>query len=257
MRFSNGMEAYLRGDAFSQSRSVRLLRTDSPVDAEVWDRTLLLEGMLRGKRVIHVGCVDHSEGVIRRKWERGQWLHARIDAVAQRCLGVDIDAAGVDFVREELGYEDVYCIDMLRDEAPEIHGECWDVLLLGEVIEHVDNPVAFLLGLQKRYAHCVDQLVITVPNAFRFKNLRLAWRNVERINTDHRYWFTPYTIAKVLYRAGYETREFYLVNLQSRISRKHIKPRVWLKSFCNRYFPLTRDTIVTLCEMPKPGDVCD
>ncbi|EAR22062.1 methyltransferase domain-containing protein [Nitrococcus mobilis] len=253
MRFTDDVEAYLRGDAFCDSRKIRLLHTNSTFDVKLWDRTRLLEEMLRGKRVIHVGCVDHSEEQIRRKWQQGHWLHARIDAVAQRCLGVDIDVAGVEFVRREMGYQDVYCMDLLHDEAREIRGAHWDVLLLGEIVEHVDDPVAFLSGLRERYAHCVDQLLITVPNAFRFRNLRLVWNGVERINTDHRYWFTPYTVAKVLHRAGYVMREFHLVNLNPRSLKKRRKPRAWMKSFCNHRFPLSRDTIVALCWMAKSG----
>ncbi|MDN5851010.1 MAG: class I SAM-dependent methyltransferase [Nitrococcus sp.] len=255
MRFGDDVDAYLRGDAISDRQKFRLVRSDSPFDATVWDRIRLLEAMLRGKRVIHVGCVDHSAKQIRRKWQQGGWLHARIDAVAQRCLGVDIDAVGVDFIRREMGYKDVYCMDLLRDEAQEIHSAHWDVLLLGEVVEHLDDPVAFLSGLRERYAHCVDQLLITVPNAFRFGNLRLVWSNAERINTDHRYWFTPYTIAKVLHRAGYTMREFYLVTFIPLSSKKRLKPRVWLESLCNRRFPLSRDTIVIRCAIPKPSAV--
>jgi hypothetical protein len=35
-------------------------------------------------------------------------------------------------------------------------------------------------------------------------NIRGAWKNTEVINTDHRFFFTPYTIAKIAVDAGYE-----------------------------------------------------
>ena len=44
--------------------------------------------------------------------------------------------------------------------------------------------------------------VITVPNALCFTRKAVFMNGFERINTDHRYWFTPYTIAKVMYEAG-------------------------------------------------------
>jgi len=45
----------------------------------------------------------------------------------------------------------------------------------------------------------VERIIITVPSALRFRNLNGM---KECINTDHRYWFTPFTIAKVCIEAG-------------------------------------------------------
>ena len=38
---------------------------------------------------------------------------------------------------------------------------------------------------------------------------------LEIINSDHRFWFTPYTIAKVLVSAGYNPEKISYANLQS------------------------------------------
>jgi hypothetical protein len=38
---------------------------------------------------------------------------------------------------------------------------------------------------------------------------------VEIINSDHRFWFTPYTISKVLVSAGYNPEKITYTNLQS------------------------------------------
>jgi hypothetical protein len=38
---------------------------------------------------------------------------------------------------------------------------------------------------------------------------------LEIINSDHRFWFTPYTIAKVLVSAGYNPEKITYANLQS------------------------------------------
>ena len=38
---------------------------------------------------------------------------------------------------------------------------------------------------------------------------------LEVINSDHRYWFTPYTISKILVSAGYNPEKIIYANLQS------------------------------------------
>lgn len=40
-----------------------------------------------------------------------------------------------------------------------------------------------------------------------------AYRNgIELINTDHKYWFTPFTIGKVLLQAGIKPIELFFAN---------------------------------------------
>jgi hypothetical protein len=46
------------------------------------------------------------------------------------------------------------------------------------------------------------EFVVTVPNALSLRNAVQALGGVERINTDHRAWFSPFTLLKVLADAG-------------------------------------------------------
>ena len=161
-----------------------------------------LEEICAGKRIVHAGCVDHSEAQIRKKLKKHKWLHARLCARAERCHGVDKDAAGIQFIRDQLGYTDVDCVDLIHGESDIIRAGRWDFLVLAEVLEHMDNPVDFLASIKSKYAGQVSSLIITVPNAFARENFLLAKQGVEAINTDHRYWFTPYTLVKVVFQAG-------------------------------------------------------
>lgn len=157
---------------------------------------------IKGNRVVHVGFADHNPDVIREKLEEGKWLHKAMVDVSKRCIGVDINEEATRFVREELNLEDVVSADLLNDEIPCVFEEKWDYLVLGEMLEHVDNPVAFLSRIHDRFADVAEKIIITVPNAFYYKNFKLAWSSFENINTDHRYWFTPFTLAKVMNQAG-------------------------------------------------------
>jgi hypothetical protein len=48
----------------------------------------------------------------------------------------------------------------------------------------------------------------------------------EVINSDHRFWFTPYTISKVLVSAGYIPDKIIYSNLQSMNIRDLIKRKI-------------------------------
>ena len=89
-----------------------------------------------------------------------------------------------------------------------LKSEQWQYIVLGEVLEHINNPVEFLTQLNSNFKGHVDSIIITVPNAFALKNIKNAFRNVEEINSDHRYYFTPYTLGKILTLSGYRNMEF-------------------------------------------------
>jgi hypothetical protein len=69
-------------------------------------------------------------------------------------------------------------------------------MLLPDVLEHLQEPVAFL----RRIAQVLPQvpLIVSVPNGLSLRNFRNSLGNVERINTDHLCWYSPFTTAKLL-----------------------------------------------------------
>ena len=53
------------------------------------------------------------------------------------------------------------------------------------------------------YSAFTNELVITVPNAMSIKNTVFSFSNKEQINSDHYYWFSPYTLSRILIKAGF------------------------------------------------------
>ncbi len=152
-----------------------------------------------GRRVLHVGFADHVPLIASRVAD-GSWLHARLTRSAAACHGIDINAQGVAAARG-LGFDNVHELDIFSPQA-EAQLAAWqcDWVLVPDVIEHLPDPAAFL----RRLAHCLPgaQFVVTVPNALSLRNAAQALRGVERVNTDHRAWFSPFTLLKVLADAG-------------------------------------------------------
>lgn len=175
-------------------------------------RIELIEKLCEEKKVVHIGFADHKDLIVK-KIQNNIWLHGRILKKAQKCVGIDIDREMVEFIRKEFSIENLYCLDVEKDELPpEIKAEKWDYILIPEVLEHVDNPVNFLKNIKAKFASISDRIIVTVPNAFKLENFLSAMKDKEVINSDHRYWFTVYTISKVLTVAGISVENFFLVD---------------------------------------------
>ena len=190
------------------------------------------------KKVIHLGCADHKE-LIDYKLANNTWVHKVITDVAQKCIGFDINEKAIEYIHSK-GFLNVDCTDILKNKNESILSESWDYILLGEVLEHIDNPVNFLENIKNKYQSSIKNIVITVPNALRLLNFKYSLKNIEFINSDHRFWFTPYTIIKVVSEAG-----FIPVNIDMclyyRPSRLSLIKRPFLK-----LFPLFCDNIILI-----------
>ncbi len=192
---------YLKGIIFSNS-----LFINYSMQSALRTRIDYLKELAKDKIILHIGFADHKE-IIRRKIEQKTWLHGILLEFSKECWGIDINEEAVNFVKKDLEIKNVFCLDIEKDELPDAFlNKEFDYVLLGEVIEHIGNPVLFLSSIRNKFLGKAKQIVLTTPNAFRIVNLHYARQNVEIINSDHRFYFTPYTICKVLTDAGYEIK---------------------------------------------------
>ena len=233
MFFDKEIQLYLSGHRFSNALFVPI----SKPELKVVYRIDYIIDCTKNTKVIHLGCADHVE-LIKLKISQGNWLHGQLEKYAEACIGVDIDKEAIQFIKE-LGIKNTMVLDVTKDPPPpEIAQEHWDYMVLGELLEHIDNPISFLRELHSKYAQNVKKLIISVPSAFRILNFRKAWKHGELINSDHRFWFTPYTLAKVCAMSGFNIEKFQMCK-QSKLSRWSVLNRFILKRY-----PALRDTIV-------------
>jgi hypothetical protein len=233
---------FLKGEKFSSGLVFPLSKVTPAGDLK--DRITFLSRLVNGKRVLHVGCVDHLP-LVDEKRRRGLWLHERLDELSSQCVGIDINREGCDYVRG-LGFGDIFCFDIIKDPVPtDLSSQSFDYLILGEMIEHADNPVEFLRALRLKFSGFADYLIITTPNVFRFQNMISSLCRRECINSDHRYWFSPYTLAKVLTIAGYEDVEINTVWFDPQIHRL----KGLIRSLVGFVFPNMRDCLIAKARM--------
>ncbi len=207
--------------------------------AQVVDRLDVIDKLIPGKTVLHVGCVDHP--LTSDRLRSDHWLHGRLTKLASQCLGIDINREGLDFLRNEFQVDNVCYVDLLDPNlATEITSVEWDYVVFGEILEHVDNPVQFLQAFRESYGRYCKQVIVTVPNAFRFGNISSALKGSEFINSDHRYWFSPFTICKVMYQSGLPVQEVHLCKFSDYGGWKG-SIRKWI---LNRYPLFAEDVLV-------------
>jgi predicted TPR repeat methyltransferase len=177
----------------------------------------------RGKRVLHLGCVD--SGLTVERFQRGELMHQKLDQVAGELWGVDVDAEGIAFLRDH-GFEHLLIADISSSDTREsqaepdatmslLQAQAFDVILATEVLEHLPNPANFLAAVQRLMTSGRTQFIVTVPNAFRVDTLLWMWRNVEYVHPDHNYWFSYATITALLRKAGFTVEEVYPYSFQS------------------------------------------
>jgi len=206
---NNQIEEYLTGELFSNYKKFQFeKRTFIP------NRIDLLESILKDKVVLHFGCCDH-EHLIEEKISNNTHLHVNISKIAKKCVGIDNNMEALNKLKS-LKIDNCHYYDLAETNDPILENEVYDYILLGEILEHVANPVIFLKSIHAKFVNAAV-IIITVPNAFSSRNFHNIKRGIEEINTDHKYWFTPYTISKVVTEANFILDSIYFVD-RSRLS---------------------------------------
>jgi len=234
MRPDPKAEDYFSGNRFRTDYDFHL--EPEPEDARFTGRIALLKERLAGLKVLHIGFLDHSIDEVRAKKDNGNWLHSELMSVCKRVAGVDLDPEAVAQVGREFGIGDIFAADITGTLPEEIASESWDVALVGEVIEHIPNPVSFLTAARPNLARLSKRQVFTTPNGLAGGPAR--FRTFEKINSDHRYLFTPYTLSKILFEAGYGVERIELCNFSQ------VKSHRWIKNAYFSRYPLKRSTLV-------------
>ena len=133
-------------------------------------------------------------------------MHEAIKGAARKTYGIDRPPPGWSML---LPHEDGqnYGIDLddVRAELPKL--EDVELVVCGEVIEHLGNPGWFLKRLRMAYPGV--PVIVSVPNAFSEIARKHMADDVENVNLDHRAWYSWRTLKTLVEGCGYGVGEFY------------------------------------------------
>jgi SAM-dependent methyltransferase len=170
--------------------------------APLVDRGEYVVRLARGKRVVDLGFVD--AGRMTAKRDDGTWLHGRLRSVARDVIGIDFNGDGVQRARA-MGFAayEADCQDKADLGALALPPA--DLVIAGELIEHLDQPGAFLEAI-KVLIRPGGELVVTTPNAASLTNFVGGVLGREFVNPDHVGWHTWRTARSLLERHGWLVR---------------------------------------------------
>lgn len=162
----------------------------------------VIEKFTKNKTVLDIGVVEHSREFI----ERPQWKHRIISQHAKRAVGCDILEFEVEYIRQ-LGF-DIHLVDATSESDL---GERFELVYIGDVIEHVPNAVQ-LMQFATRHLEEDGNIVVTTPCPFWYRNIAKLLSNKSLSpNADHICWITPANALEIGRRANLRLENYYLV----------------------------------------------
>ena len=167
---------------------------DHTMQTPVAHRLPYLRSIVRHKRVLDIGVVEH--GVANEGGDA--WLLRDRAQEAETILGVDILADAVAALAAK-GWN-VRTHDVC---AGPIEGEMFDVIVMGEVIEHLGAPSAMLDNLAPMLAPG-GRVVITTPNPYMLHRVAKYLRGSFPDSVDHAMLLSPPNMAELGRRSGLE-----------------------------------------------------
>ncbi|MBI1883751.1 MAG: class I SAM-dependent methyltransferase [Chlamydiae bacterium] len=195
------------------------------------NRMDLIGPLVKDKTILDLGCVDHYV-----KQLQGSWMHRELKKRAKEVTGVDHLPEAIEQL-QKMGYH-VVCQDV---EKLNLHQK-FDIVVAGEIIEHLKNPGLFLEGVQN---HLKEDglLILTTPNPFSIAQFfKILKRNQIKVNVDHTTWFDPQTLQVLLTKNHFQVKEIYWLNDFKRF---------WIRSLWAKFRPYFHDGFLVVCEKRK------
>ncbi|MHC4060020.1 MAG: glycosyltransferase family protein [Planctomycetota bacterium] len=170
------------------------------------DRINLFRKLCENKKVLHIGCTDNPI------FEPETNLHIQLSKFCRQLDGYDIDTQGLELLKQYVPGKYFNDVAQIRDS--------YDIMLIPETIEHVDDVKSFLEQLSKiEFKKCL----ITAPNSFlpndNGNHLKNDGVYVEYVHPDHNCWFSPYTLKNCIQKfTDWNVLQTYLLNNKSMVA---------------------------------------
>lgn len=160
----------------------------------------------RGKSVLDIGCAHNDAKHIDNKG----WLHREIDKVAKSLVGLDIEADAVKYMNE-LGYT-TFVADAQNFDLTDKYPDGFDVIVCGDVIEHLTNPGDLIKSAMKHLAPNGKVIMSTVNELGFLYIVETALLGNETLDDDHTMAFSRKQIHKFMEKCNCRITDFYYTN---------------------------------------------
>lgn len=171
-----------------------------------------------GRSVLHLGCVGFTDlATGDRARSAKQSLHWKLTQLSET-VGIDRSVAVIDGYRKLGVFTNIVAGDVERLEDLHLTRK-FDVVVAGDIIEHLSNPGRMLDGI-KRFCNGNTDVIITTPNAFGAPNFLRCSVGKIREGAEHVMSCNGQNLVSRLTRRGYSICELHTC-LQPRSADKH------------------------------------
>ena len=214
---------------------------------ELVQRVDFIKKICVDKKVLHLGCTNYP--YTRQSIDSDMLLHFELEKSARELFGFDFDQTGLDVLRAA-GGKNLFRADLQKLEEVALD-ETFDVIVAGEMIEHLSNPGLFLQGI-RRFMRPETDLVITTVNAycamrFLIYGLRGKGGENEPVHPDHVAYYSYKTLGLILDREDLHVKKFYFYDLGT----EHRPFNRWFynvfNDICVKISPQLSDGIIAVC----------
>ncbi len=208
----------------------------------VGERRDFLQKATKAKKVLHLGCVEYpmTEPRIR----DGSHLHLLLSRVTSELWGIDLDSKGLQLLSSyglnhlvEGNLYDMKSLNLPTD---------FDIILAGEILEHLENPGLFLKEL--RGISGPDALIIlSTPNAYSAKQFIHVLLGYDNIEPSHVAVWGFSTLHRLLKDNGFHISDWFTALHTQLSARSRIAEPIF--SIICRWFPQVGDDLIVTCRV--------
>lgn len=196
-----------------------------PKKIDIANRDDFVLSYCKSKKILHLGAVDSE--FLEAKINRGTLFHLKLmsDPQIKSVIGIDIDQKGIEILRK---YNINNVIHGNLERLNEVSlDEKFDIIMAGEIIEHLSNPGMFLQGT-KKFFHESTEMIITTPNPFSYIRFHHVMINKEIVHPDHKCWYSYITLRNLLQTHGFKVTKVLLYSYRDIKLINRFSPRILL-----------------------------
>lgn len=210
----------------------------------VTDRNRFLVEICKNKNVLHLGCGDAIH--FKEHHKIGKHLHLSLLDVSNEIYGVDLNEKIISKLQNEYNVPNLFVSNV---ENLNINVSIkFDVIIAGELIEHLNNPGLFIDSV-KKYMSENSILIITTPNMLSLKLLLHSFKNSQRIHPDHTIGFTFSLLETLFQRYDFEINDWYSFVEIFESNRNSFANNIF--SYFFKFFPKYGDSIIAIAKDKK------
>ncbi len=161
-----------------------------------------LISITKNKKVLHLGCVGFADSTSQERIDLAKKsLHFTLTNISQ-VTGIDYCREAIDYFKKNDVFDNVLYGDV--EKLNEINlNEIFDVVVAGDIIEHISNPGLMLDGI-KLFCDSNTEIAITTPHAFGLLNYLRFIMGRFKEGKEHLMTFNIQNIENLLGRHNYK-----------------------------------------------------